>query len=359
MRRISTPDDISMSLSDAQRIGLSLLPSGQQRQLREQFIETKTLQGSLLEDICHAFSVRIERDLKSCQDNAIALVSCMDDGYPELLHHIPDFPLMVYVKGDVECLRESACLGIVGTRHATPYGLQMAKSLADDLARHGVMIVSGLAQGIDGAAHSGAMLSGKTIAVIGTGIDLCYPTSHKSLMNAITKKGCVVSEFPLKTHGSKLTFPLRNRIIAGLSKGVLVVESQAHGGSLITARLALEYNREVFALPGRADESTSQGTLQLIREGAVLIRHADDILSELQWTRSSSTQTVNADKNNSHLSEPEINLLRHLSCQAMSLDELAGRVQGSSGSLLSTLSQLEMKGYLTAEPGGYYRKTPA
>jgi len=344
-----------MTLSNKQRIGLSLLPSRQQRLLREQFLATNTLHGSILEDVCKAFESRITRDLQYCLDNAISLVCCMDDDYPELLHHIPDFPLMLYAKGHVDCLHETTCFGIVGTRHATPYGLEAAKSMASELAQQGIIIVSGLAQGIDGAAHTGAINSGKTIAVIGTGINVCFPSSHQSLMNKIVQTGCIRSVLPVDSCGSKRTRPLRNRIIAGLSRGVLVVESQAHGGSLITARLALEYNRDVFALPGRINESTSQGTLQLIRDGAVLVRNVDDILSELQWLRTPTTPSTVA-LSQTNFSDQEKLVLRYLSSQSSSLDSLSAKIDLDSNQLISTLSQLEIKGALIVEPGGYYRK---
>jgi DNA processing protein len=343
-----------MPLSDQERIGLSLLPTRQQHQLREYFVTTGTLQGSLLDDICKAFEARISRDMKYCQDHGIILLSRMDDGYPSLLCEIPDFPLMLYVQGHVDCLLENTCVGIVGTRHATPYGLETARSFAHDLAGQGVIIVSGLAQGIDGAAHSGAIETGRTIAVIGTGIDQCFPVDHRSLMKTIAQHGCVISEFPLKTHGAKMTFPARNRIIAGLSRGVLVVESQAHGGSLITARLALEYNREVFALPGRINDPTSQGTLKLIRDGAALVRNVDDILSELRWVRTGNPFHSHQPKD---LSVDEALVFRHLSSQSTSLDDLSERVGLSTGALLSILSQLELKGLLRTEPGGCFRKT--
>ncbi len=348
---------MSKTLSDAQRIGLSLLPSRQQRLLREQYLATQTLLGSILDDVCAAFAARITRDLAYCKEQTISLISCMDEGYPELLHQIPDFPLMLYAKGQLDCLFETTCVGIVGTRHATPYGLDAAKSMAEELARQGIIIVSGLAQGIDGAAHTGALGGGKTIAIIGTGIDLCFPASHQTLMNKIADTGCIISEFPLKTHGSKLSFPLRNRIIAGMSRGVLVVESQAHGGSLITARLALEYDRDVFALPGRINESTSQGTLQLIRDGAILVRNVDDILSELQWIRTTSHITTVPLPPIKDCSETETLVLRNLSSQAISLDALSSKISSlETSQLLGLLSQLEIKGYLVVEPGGYYRK---
>jgi DNA processing protein len=234
-------------------------------------------------------------------------------------------------------------------------GFATAKSFSQDLAQHGVIIVSGLAQGIDGAAHEGAILSGKTIAVIGTGIDSCFPASHKRLMDTITHHGCVISEFPLKTHGSKTTFPMRNRIIAGLSRGIVVIESQAHGGSLITARLALDYNREVFALPGRINDPASQGTLQLIRDGAVLVRDIDDILSELKWFKS-KTSRPQAEKIPLDLSTTESLVLRYVSSQATSLDELALKLDLASGDILSTLSNLELKGLIVSEAGGYFRE---
>lgn len=345
-----------MQLSDFQRICFSYLPDQRQRLIRAQFNATDSISIKDLDETCRSLDVRLTLDQQYCQNNNISLVSFLDDTYPELLHQIPDFPLMLYVKGRVDCLAETACVGIVGTRHATPYGLDSAKNLARDLARSGVTIISGLAQGIDAAAHSGALETGTTIAVMGTGIDVCFPASHRQLMEQVINNGCVVSEFPLKTHGSKITFPSRNRIIAGLSRGVLVVESPSHGGSLITARLALEYNRDVFALPGRINDLTSEGTNQLIRDGATLVRNAGDILSELRWTLASNPG-ISKDNSPADLSETEYLVLRQLSSQAMSLDDLNYRVNLESGNLLSCLSQLELKELVVAEPGGFYRRT--
>lgn len=209
----------------------------------------------------------------------------LDDGvYPSLLREINDPPLTLYVKGAwAECL-DAPCVAVVGSRRCSTYGLNAASMLARDLAKHGVTIVSGLARGIDAAAHRGALeAGGRTVAVIGTGIDEIYPRDHKKLAAEIIEKGgAIVSEFPIETPPVPQNFPYRNRVISGLSLGVLLVEAAENSGSLITARMAIEQNREVFAVPGNITSRVSFGTNYLIKgAGAKLVQQWQDVVAEL------------------------------------------------------------------------------
>ncbi len=209
----------------------------------------------------------------------------LDDGvYPALLREINDPPLTLYVKGAwAECL-DAPCIAVVGSRRCSTYGLNAAQMLARDLAKHGVTIISGLARGIDAAAHRGALeAGGRTVAVIGTGIDEIYPRDHKKLAaEIIDKGGAIVSEFPLQTPPVPQNFPYRNRVISGLSLGVLIVEAAENSGSLITARMAMEQNREVFSVPGNITSRNSFGTNYLIKgAGAKLVQQWQDVVTEL------------------------------------------------------------------------------
>jgi DNA processing protein len=212
-------------------------------------------------------------------------IICPDDGedYPVLLRSIPDPPVVLYVRGTLEP-RDLNSLGIVGSRRCTYYGREQAERFAALLARAGFTVISGGARGVDSAAHRGAMAppQGRTIAVLGSGVDVAYPPENAGLFEQIARRGAVVSEFPLGTPPNKENFPRRNRIVSGMSRGVMVVEADVKSGALITARQAVEdHGRPVFALPGRVDNPQSSGPHQLIREGAVLVENLDDIVHAL------------------------------------------------------------------------------
>lgn len=205
-----------------------------------------------------------------------------DPGYPRLLKEIHDPPIGLYRKGGYEF--GHPCIGIVGSRRTTLYGQAVAKKLGAELARLGFCVVSGLARGIDTAAHEGALsVGGKTAAVLGTGIDIIYPSENLDLYRRIAETGAILTEFPFGRKADKQSFAMRNRIISGLSEGVVVVESDVNGGAMITARFAGEQGRHLWAVPGRIDQATSAGCHQLIRDGAILLTGVDDILSELNY----------------------------------------------------------------------------
>ncbi|HEV2232167.1 MAG TPA: DNA-processing protein DprA [Terriglobia bacterium] len=221
-----------------------------------------------------------EKELEATSRAGCQLVTLSSDEYPPLLREISDAPLVLYVLGDASLLSRHA-VAMVGSRRPTAYGSSVAHRLASDLAQRGLVVVSGLARGIDSASHRGALeAGGKTIAVLGSGIDVIYPRENKSLAKKIMESGAVISEFPLGTGPTPQNFPIRNRIICGLALGVVIVEAAEYSGSLITARLALEQNREVFGVPGNITSAQSFGPNHLIKQGAKLVDQWIDVVEE-------------------------------------------------------------------------------
>ncbi len=226
-----------------------------------------------------------ELELKRAHKQGIQILLYTDETYPENLKQIEDCPPLLYTKGNINCLNNPLSLSIVGARNATINGRKTASKIAYDLTNSNVMVISGMARGIDSAAHKGALYAnnktGATIAVLGTGIDIIYPKENTSLYNQIAENGLLLSEFPLGTGPQSSNFPRRNRIVAALSLGTLVVEANINSGSLITARLALEQGKDIFAIPGSPDEPRSAGPNKLIKDGAILTENAEDILQIL------------------------------------------------------------------------------
>ncbi len=223
----------------------------------------------------------VEATLACCRQHGVSILRDSDDGFPRLLRELPDPPGLLFVRGEL-LPRDAVAIAIVGSRHATHYGLHQAEKLAGSLARSGFTIVSGLARGIDAAAHRGALAAGgRTIAVLASGVVGIYPPEHEGLAAEIAQSGALISEAPPHAVPKGGTFPQRNRIISGLSLGVIVVEAATRSGALITARHAGEQGREVFALPGPVDSRMSRGCHRLIRDGATLIESADDVLEQL------------------------------------------------------------------------------
>ncbi|MEK7448428.1 MAG: DNA-processing protein DprA [Planctomycetota bacterium] len=222
-----------------------------------------------------------EQELALAQKSGVKIITCEDEQYPRNLKTIFDYPILIYVKGDLQPA-DFLAVALVGSRRASYYGLRQAERFAGALAQRGVCVVSGLARGIDTAAHSGALKikNGRTIAVLGSGLNRIYPPENKKLAQRISESGALVSELPLNAPPDSRNFPVRNRIISGLSLGVVVVEAPVYSGALITADLALDQGREVFALPGKVDSSTSQGCHRLIKMGAKLVENVDDIIEE-------------------------------------------------------------------------------
>lgn len=269
--------------------------------------------------------------------------------YPEALSSLPDAPIILYYQGNLDCLKQP-CIAMVGSRNATPYALEWAQNTAAELAKAGITIVSGLALGIDGAAHQGAISTGSTIAVLGSGVDVIYPQRHLGLAQMLVRKGLLLSEFELGFAPQPQNFPSRNRIVSGLSLGTVVVEAASKSGSLITAKLAAEQGREVFALPGAVTNPLSHGCHQLIRDGATLVQCASEILQELQLQSGAQAELT---------LEPSVSsgpkLLAYIDYTATTTDTISVRADVSIAQLLPQLLDLELQGWLQQVPGGYRR----
>jgi len=284
-------------------------------------------------------------------------------GYPDLLAAIPDPPLLLYIKGSPDLLAGPA-LAIVGSRNASTQGKANALAFAEALSRAGLAIVSGLALGVDAAAHEGALKgAGSTVAVIGTGPDLVYPARNRALCERIAAAGCIVSEYPVGTPPLPGNFPKRNRIISGLAAGVLVVEAAAQSGSLITARQAAEQGREVFAIPGSIHAALSKGCHLLIREGAKLVDGAGDVLEAMAWSPLAGRRPLPwlpavaaAAQSAAVSSAEEDSLLAALGHDPVDADTLLALVGGTPGELSTRLLLLELAGTVERLPGGQFQR---
>lgn len=279
-----------------------------------------------------------------------SVVTVGDPAYPALLLQTADPPLLLYVQGDAACLSQRA-VAVVGSRHATPQGEANASAFAKALSGQGWLVVSGLALGIDGAAHEGALQgSAGTVAVVGTGLDRIYPAKHKALAHRIAQQGCIVSEYAPGTPALPVHFPQRNRIIAGLSLGTLVVEAAVESGSLITARMASEAGREVFAIPGSIHSPQSKGCHALLKQGAKLVESAEDILEELRGGAPRQPELPLAQE-----APPADPLLQALGHEPVSLDDLLARTGWPVAELSARLLNLELEGSVARLPGAIFQ----
>ncbi len=277
------------------------------------------------------------------------LITWADPAYPAQLRELADAPAWLYVKGDPDWLARPM-LAIVGSRHATPQGLRDAQAFAETLSEAGLTIVSGLAMGVDAAAHEGGLKGlASSVAVVGTGLDRVYPARNRELAHRLALGGAIVSEFPIGTAPKRGHFPRRNRLISGLSLGVLVVEAALQSGSLITARLAGEQGRDVFAIPGSIHSSLSKGCHRLIKQGAKLVESANDILEELGRRLPTAAPAV------APVSAPD-ELLEMLAGGALSPDQLADRLGLTVETLSVRLLAAEMDGQVARMPGGLYQR---
>jgi DNA processing protein len=274
-----------------------------------------------------------------------------DPAYPDLLRRIDDPPVVLWTRGDPEALAQQPAVAVVGSRNATPEGLVCARRLARGLSEAGVLVVSGLARGIDAAAHRGALdRDGRTVAVLGNGADRTYPAAHGGLAAELVARGCLVSEYPPGTPPLPRHFPLRNRIISGLCRAVVVVQASDRSGSLITARTALDQGREVLAVPGGVASGCHRGCHALIKDGARLVETVEDILEELGWRRPTAVPEGPPGK-----PQQEQGLAAALRPgAAVSLDDLAGRTGRSAPELLAELTRLELAGVVARLPGGAF-----
>ncbi len=281
------------------------------------------------------------------------LVTLADADYPKALLEIADPPPLLYAKGNLALLNKLS-IAIVGSRNASVQGEKNAEAFAQGLAEHGLCIVSGLALGIDGAAHRGALKAkGDTIAVVGTGLDMVYPAQHRDLAHQIAKSGLIISEFPLGTLSKPQNFPRRNRLISGLSLGCLVVEANLKSGSQITARLSAEQGREVFAIPGSIHSPLAKGCHQLIKQGAKLVDSLQDIVEELNLSKAVSAPVA---EENSPTNQDQQMLLDAMAYDAISIETLVQLTGLTVSTLSSMLTLLELEGRITGLAGGQYQQ---
>ncbi len=306
-------------------------------------------------------AVLAQEEVEQAVKKEITIIACDDPLYPPLLKNIHDPPVVLYVQGNPETLSTKG-IGIVGSRAATHYGQDIAAPMANSLARQGYTIISGMALGIDTAAHKGALAAeGRTIAVLGCGLDIIYPPSNSRLHDHIVSTGAVVSEYPFGTKPDSFRFPARNRIISGLSLGVVVVEAATRSGSLITAKHALEQGRDVFAVPGRIDSVKSAGTHSLLQQGAKLVHSVNDIVEEFSYAGSLENleDKGNADEAQrfiEQLNQEEAALFKCLEVFAWTIDEIM-RVSGLTRLKTNELLLLlELIGFVDSLPGKSFQK---
>lgn len=317
-------------------------------------------------DMRHALDARALGELLSLRQNLDVAelwqrttrngtrATCWTDvDYPSLLLEIPAPPPVLYYRGQITEI-DATAVAIVGTRRVTAYGREMAHRIAFDLANAGVTIVSGLATGVDGVAHRAALeAGGRTIAVLGSGIDVIYPGTHRDLAGRIAEQGAVVSDYPPGTQPERFNFPPRNRIISGLSLGVVVIEAPESSGALITVNFAAEQGRDAFAVPGPVHAPASAGCLRILREGATLVRSAEDVLEDLHIRRTNIDQPTQPSL---PLTESEHRLLSVMTSEPQHIDDIAAKLSRSIGDVSGELMMLELQEAVRNTGSGYYAR---
>ena len=294
----------------------------------------------------------VDKQVKILESKGIIIMKFNDPSYPEMLREIEGAPIVLYMKGDIT-LQDRYAIAIVGSRKPSAYGTSVAESIAGELASMGFTIVSGMARGIDSLSHKGALRAGgRTIAVLGSGPDVPYPLENKGLMDKIAGCGCIISEFPPGTPPDRENFPRRNRIISGLSIGLLVIEATSDSGSLITAGYALEQGREVFAVPGNITSVTSEGTNELIKKGAILTRKADDIVEELAPVLKGFIRS--REKSKIEVTDEEEKLCSFLTGEPKHIDIISRASGLPTSKVLDLLLALELKGAIRQTAGNRF-----
>lgn len=304
-------------------------------------------------------AARAEAQIEQLDRLGYRIISLADEDYPVVLREIYDPPDILYCAGDSSVLSQPA-VAVVGARKPTPYGRAVAERLAEDLASRGLVVVSGLARGIDALAHWGALKGGRTVAVLGSGLDVVYPEEHKRLFARIVDQGgAVLTEYPLKTQPLAFHFPLRNRIVSGLSLAVVVIEAARRSGSLISARLALEQDREVMAVPGNITSELSWGTNWLIKTGAKPVTDWQDVVEELPPDVSErlSYRQAKAQSGRSELSAQERTIFEILTPDSQThIDDIVEQSELSVSEVLALLLSLELQELITQRPGKYFQR---
>ncbi len=339
---------------------------------RQAFVDIPRLTKNKLDSLMEKDLTVAERIQADCLKQGIQILTLFDEAYPELLRNIPDPPLVLYVRGTLPDFTDRLSISIVGTRKCTRYGKQAAWHFAGNLAQRGVIIVSGMALGIDGTANRAAIeAGGETVAVLGCGVDVCYPWQHKQLMEDIVRHGAVISEYPPGTEPIGKHFPVRNRIITGLGQGTLIVEAPKKSGALISADLALEQGRDVFAVPGNINCPSSAGCNARIRQGAAeLVQEPADILSQYQltdaYTQRELAQVEHAERplpksescretvmRKLEGSEEECIVWRAVYGGLETVDAIVEKTGLPAASVLTALTMLEVGQYVAATESGY------
>ncbi|MBT3309367.1 MAG: DNA-protecting protein DprA [Gammaproteobacteria bacterium] len=305
-----------------------------------------------------AWGAAIEKDLRWLEESTSSVVTLDDERYPALLKEISDPPPLLYVRGDVDRLSFPQ-LAMVGSRNPDLPGKETAKDFARRLAAAGVTITSGMALGVDTEAHRGALETGSTVAVVGTGLDRVYPARNRELAHQIVEQGAIISEFPLGTEPHPANFPRRNRVISGLSLGTLVVQAAKKSGSLITARLAMEQGREVFAIPGSIHNPLARGNHQLIRQGAKLVETTDDIMEELGGMLHLLKEQLDCEESapdqeviEVEEGSPADRLLQQMGYEPILLEQLVSLCGLTAETVSSIIMRLEIQGAVISLPGG-------
>jgi DNA processing protein len=330
LERFAAPDDL-LAASPAQWRAVCPLSPAEERRLRD------------------AAQAPVEQDLRKLEELAAHLVTIRDFHYPALLRQIHGAPPVLYVRGKIqEC--DHRAIAVVGTRRASPYGRLVAETLARDLAAAGVTVVSGLALGIDSAAHQGALSAGRTIGIAACGLDVTYPPSNHALISRVAAQGAVISEFPLGARPERWRFPARNRIISGIALATVVVEAPEGSGALITADHALDQGRDVFAVPGAVNTVQSRGTHLLLKQGAKLVESVRDILEELDLPAAPQREEPKVDE----LSPEERDVLALLTLHQKDVDSLIQETRLPSSQINVILTVLELRGLVRRMPGNTF-----
>ncbi|HZK43335.1 MAG TPA: DNA-processing protein DprA [Syntrophomonadaceae bacterium] len=321
---------------------------------RYEDLQKTTLSPSICDDIINARTDCL-RYMESLQNEYIKIITITDEDYPDLLRHISNPPYLLYAKGEINLLKQF-CVALVGARAATPYGRTVAFKLGQELAEQDIVTVSGMARGIDTEVHKGTLEGkGKTIAVLGSGVNIIYPRDNTNLYKEICENGLVISEFAPGTPPEPGNFPARNRIISGISRGVVVIEAKIKSGALITADFALEQGRDVYAVPGHITSKNCEGTNNLIKQGAKLTSCIEDILEEYYELQDlKPTDIIQGEL--TLLDDVEQLLLESLDFEPHHFDKLLSLSQISIGDLSMALLNLELKGIVKSMPGNYYVK---
>lgn len=313
--------------------------------------------GAVLADKLHQAmkTLNLAEEEELIAKYGVEILAHRHPGYPEPLANIPDPPPILYIRGKLEP-EDVKGVGLVGSRQCTSYGKRVAERLAGGLARKGYTVISGLARGIDGAAHWGALKAGgRTLAIMAGGLSRIYPPEHGELAAEVQSHGAMISEAPMAMEPLATMFPGRNRVISGLSRGVVIVEANERSGALITARHAAEQGRPVFAVPGPVDSAASAGTLQLLRQGAILVRHVDDILEELEGVKPKDSAPAPT-KPAPQLDETQQKVWTYLAEQARHMDEITRHLGKPISEVAGLMMNLEMKKVVRRLPGNSYER---